>query len=59
MGKMTVYHGSYTIVENPEVIRGGITTIYDLADIYHSDNIERVSDDFIRDRHHRGSDNCL
>ncbi len=23
--------------------------IYDLADIYHSDNIERVSDDFIRD----------
>ena len=23
--------------------------IYDLADIYHSDNIDRVSDDFIRD----------
>ena len=23
--------------------------IYDLADIYHSDNIERVSDDFIRE----------
>lgn len=26
-----------------------LTQIYDLADIYHSDNIERVSDDFIRD----------
>ena len=24
-----------------------IAKIYDLADIYHSDNIERVSDDFI------------
>ena len=23
--------------------------IYDLADVYHSDNIERVSDDFIRE----------
>lgn len=22
MGKMTVYHGSYTIVENPEIIKG-------------------------------------
>lgn len=26
-----------------------IEKIYDLADIYHSDNIERVSDDFIRE----------
>ena len=26
-----------------------LTKIYDLADIYHSDNIDRVSDDFIRD----------
>ena len=26
-----------------------IRKIYDLADIYHSDNIERVSDDFIRE----------
>lgn len=25
-----------------------ITKIYDLADIYHSDNIDRVSDDFIK-----------
>lgn len=25
-----------------------ITKIYDLADVYHSDNIEQVSDDFIR-----------
>ena len=25
-----------------------LAKIYDLADIYHSDNIERVSDDFIR-----------
>lgn len=25
-----------------------VSKIYDLADIYHSDNIERVSDDFIR-----------
>ncbi|MCM1136106.1 MAG: hypothetical protein NC400_11085 [Clostridium sp.] len=25
-----------------------ITKIYDLADVYHSDNIDRVSDDFIR-----------
>ncbi len=24
-----------------------ITKIYELADVYHSDNIERVSDDFI------------
>ncbi len=28
--------------------KDAITKIYDLADIYHSDNIERVSDDFIR-----------
>lgn len=27
--------------------RDRISKIYDLADIYHSDNIERVSDDFI------------
>ncbi len=26
-----------------------LAKIYDLADIYHSDNIERVSDDFIKD----------
>ena len=26
-----------------------IEKIYDLADVYHSDNIERVSDDFIRE----------
>lgn len=26
-----------------------VEKIYDLADIYHSDNIERVSDDFIRE----------
>lgn len=26
-----------------------ISKIYDLADVYHSDNIDRVSDDFIRD----------
>lgn len=26
-----------------------IAKIYDLADIYHSDNIERVSDDFIEE----------
>lgn len=28
--------------------RASIAKIYDLADIYHSDNIDRVSDDFIR-----------
>lgn len=28
--------------------RSAITKIYDLADVYHSDNIDRVSDDFIR-----------
>ncbi len=28
--------------------RSLIDKIYDLADIYHSDNIERVSDDFIK-----------
>lgn len=28
-----------------------ISKIYDLADIYHSDNIDRVSDDFIREAH--------
>lgn len=29
--------------------KDSVTKIYDLADIYHSDNIERVSDDFIKD----------
>lgn len=29
--------------------KDSVTKIYDLADIYHSDNIERVSDDFIED----------
>lgn len=29
--------------------REKLLKIYDLADIYHSDNIERVSDDFIRE----------
>lgn len=29
--------------------RERISKIYDLADVYHSDNIERVSDDFIRE----------
>ena len=28
-----------------------LNKIYDLADIYHCDNIERVSDDFIEDAH--------
>lgn len=28
--------------------RDSIAKIYELADVYHSDNIERVSDDFIR-----------
>ena len=28
--------------------KDNIQKLYDLADIYHSDNIERVSDDFIR-----------
>ncbi len=31
--------------------RDSITKIYELADIYHSDNIERVSDDFIESAH--------
>lgn len=30
--------------------------IYDLADIYHSDNIERVSDDFIAEAHIQNGD---
>lgn len=29
--------------------KGNLAKIYDLADIYHSDNIERVSDDFIEE----------
>lgn len=29
--------------------KDAIAKIYDLADVYHSDNIEQVSDDFIRD----------
>lgn len=29
--------------------KDNIAKIYDLADIYHSDNIDRVSDDFIED----------
>ncbi len=28
-----------------------ITKIYDLADVYHSDNIDKVSDDFIQNAH--------
>ena len=28
--------------------RDRLAKIYDLADIYHSDNIDRVSDDFIK-----------
>ena len=28
--------------------KDAIRKIYDLADVYHSDNIDRVSDDFIR-----------
>lgn len=61
MGKMTVFRGSYTIIEKPKIRKTknkradvvhtlgktSITKIYELADIYHSDNIERVSDDFI------------
>lgn len=75
MGKMTVYHGSYTVIKNPKdndlfftcslieyiarktknkradivnaLGRSSIEKIYDLADIYHSDNIETVSEDFI------------
>lgn len=29
--------------------KNNITKIYELADVYHSDNIDRVSDDFIRE----------
>lgn len=29
--------------------RQNLSKIYDLADVYHSDNIDRVSDDFIRE----------
>lgn len=29
--------------------KNNLAKIYDLADVYHSDNIERVSDDFIRE----------
>ena len=31
--------------------RESIAKIYDLADVYHSDNIDRVSDDFIEAAH--------
>lgn len=31
--------------------RTSVEKIYDLADVYHSDNIERVSDDFIASAH--------
>ena len=31
--------------------RPAIAKIYDLADVYHSDNIDRVSDDFIESAH--------
>lgn len=31
--------------------RPSIAKIYDLADVYHSDNIDAVSDDFIADAH--------
>lgn len=31
--------------------KASIKKIYDLADIYHSDNIETVSDDFIKEAH--------
>lgn len=32
-----------------ELGKKNLQKIYDLADVYHSDNIERVSDDFIRE----------
>lgn len=32
MGKMTVYHGSYTTVENPQIIKGKNTKI--LASVF-------------------------
>ena len=77
MGKMTVYHGSESMIGREEQKENDlfftcslidyiarktknrradvvnalgkelISKIYELADVYHSDNIERVSDDFI------------
>ena len=55
MAKMTVFHGSYTPAERPRVIVGRmnalgpqtIAKIYELADVYHSDNIDDVADEFI------------
>lgn len=86
MGKMIVYHGGYTEIQQPKIVIGRedkkendlfytcslieyiarktknhstvvvdvlgkqrIHKIYELADIYHSDNIERVSEDFIEE----------
>ena len=45
IGRKTKNHRS--VVVNT-LGKEAIAKIYDLADIYHSDNIERVSDDFIR-----------
>ena len=77
VGKMTVYHGSESVIGREEQKENDlfftcslidyiarktknrradvvnalgkelISKIYELADVYHSDNIERVSDDFI------------
>lgn len=33
MGKMTVYHGSYTVVEHPEIIRSRYTKDFDDYDM--------------------------
>ena len=59
MAKMTVFHGSYTPAERPRVIVGRmnalgpqtIAKIYELADVYHSDNIDDVADEFIGPLH--------
>lgn len=32
-------------------VNSGLKKIYDLADVYHCDNIDRVSEDFIEESH--------
>ena len=45
IGRKTKNHRAYVA---DKLGRDLIAKIYDLADVYHSDNIESVSDDFIR-----------
>lgn len=45
IGRKTKNHRVYIV---DQLGKSSVSKIYDLADVYHSDNIDRVSDDFIQ-----------